>query len=80
MKYDKDKVDDAVLALLSLTMWHDPPATLAWKGYDWATLDRLHDKGYIANPRGRCKSVIVTSAGRAKAEELFRQLFYTPRP
>jgi hypothetical protein len=32
MEYDKDKVDDMVLALLYLTI-HD--GGRAWKGHDW---------------------------------------------
>jgi hypothetical protein len=42
MEIDKDKIDDAVLALLWLTL-HD--GDRAWKGFDWDTLDRLHAKG-----------------------------------
>lgn len=36
---DLDKIDDTVLALLSLTL-HD--GCRAWKGFDWDTMDRLH--------------------------------------
>jgi hypothetical protein len=74
MDYDKDKVDEAVLALLFLTMWGDCHETRAWKGHDWETLDRLHDKGYIANPKGKAKSVALTDEGKAKAKELFYRL------
>ena len=75
MAYDTDKVDDAVLALLFLTMWGSRHDTRAWKGHDWATLDRLHAKGYIADPKGKAKSVAMTEEGKARAEELFHQLF-----
>lgn len=34
MEYNKDKVDEMVLALLYLTMFQDKPAWRAWKGYD----------------------------------------------
>ena len=47
MEIDEDKVDDAVLALLRLTL-HD--GQRAWKGFDWDTLDRLHRKGLSPNP------------------------------
>jgi len=77
MAYDEDKVDDAVLALLFLTMRGSPHDTRAWKGHDWATLDRLHAKGYIADPKGTAKSVAMTEEGKARAEELFNQLFGT---
>lgn len=75
MDYDEEKFDDAVLALLCLTMWNDRPATRAWKGHDWAAMERLHQKGYIGDPRSKAKSVVVTEEGRARAEELFRQFF-----
>lgn len=75
MDYDDDKVDNAVLALLYLTMHNDGPITRAWKGHDWAAMDRLHEKGYIDAPKRQIKSVIVTEEGRARAEELFRLLF-----
>ena len=75
MDYDKDKVDDAVLALLYLTMWDDRPGTRAWKGHDWSALDRLHQKGYLGDPKSKAKSVVITEEGCVKAEQLFRQLF-----
>jgi hypothetical protein len=75
MNYDEDKVDDAVLALLCLTMCDDRPGPRAWKGHDWGALDRLHQKGYIGDPKSKARSVVVTEEGRARAEELFRRLF-----
>ena len=47
MVIDTDKIDEAVLALLHLTL-HD--GARAWKGYDWDALDRLHRKGMIDSP------------------------------
>ncbi|TIQ82601.1 MAG: hypothetical protein E5X44_30465, partial [Mesorhizobium sp.] len=38
------------------------------------TLDRLHQKGLIANPANKAKSVILTDEGLRRAEELFRTL------
>jgi heme-degrading monooxygenase HmoA len=75
MEYDEDKIDDAVLALLFLTMWNDRTARRAWKGHDHAAMDRLHRKGYIGSPRSKARSVVLTEKGHARAEELFRQLF-----
>jgi hypothetical protein len=71
MDYDENKVDDAVLALLWLTLAGDR----AWKGHDWDALGRLHEKGFIGDPVSKAKSVFVTPEGRARAEELFRKLF-----
>lgn len=72
MDVDTDKIDDAVLALLQLTL-HD--GFRAWKGHDWDVMDRLHRKGMIDNPVGRAKSVILTNEGLAESERLFTKLF-----
>ena len=77
MNYDEDKIDDAILALLYLTTWKDGPNTRAWKGHDWDALDRLFEKGYICDPKGKAKSVVLTEKGREKSRDLFRQQFGT---
>ena len=73
MEYDKDKVDETVLALLYLTT-HDQ-GTRAWKGLDWDAMDRLHDKGYIGNPKTKAKSVTLTEERERLSEELFKKHF-----
>jgi Domain of unknown function (DUF6429) len=75
MEYDQEKVDEVVLALLSLTMFEDGPASRAWKGHDWGVLDRLHEKGYISDPKSKNKSVIMTEEGAKRACELFERHF-----
>jgi hypothetical protein len=75
MEIDADKIDDAVLALLHLTL-HD--GVRAWKGYDWDALDRLHRKGMIYDPVGKTGSVVFTAAGLAESERLFGKLFARP--
>lgn len=75
MEYNKDKVDDMTLALLHLVMFGNKYSTMAWKGFDWETMNRLHEKGYISNPIGKTKSVTVTEEGVKRAEELFKQFF-----
>jgi hypothetical protein len=72
MDYDKDKVDDMVLALLFLTL-HD--GSRAWKGHDWDAMDRLHKKGMIFDPVGKAKSVLLTEDGEKRCEELFFKYF-----
>lgn len=69
---DLDRIDDAVLALLRLTL-HD--GVRAWKGFDFEVMERLHDKGYILDPRGKSKSVVLTGEGLARSNELFEKLF-----
>lgn len=75
MEIDTDKIDEAVLALLNLTRCDDKFRVASWKGHDWDALNRLHEKGYIANPVSKSKSVELTEAGRVKSEELFHKLF-----
>jgi Domain of unknown function (DUF6429) len=75
MEYDNDKVDEMVLALLYLTMFNDKHESRAWKGHDWDAMDRLHEKGYISDPRSKAKSVAMTEEGAARARELFEKHF-----
>lgn len=72
MTLDKDKIDDAVLALLYLGL-HD--RYRAWKGFDWDTMNRLYEKGLISDPVGKAKSVVFTDEGLRHSEELFRKMF-----
>lgn len=72
MTLDTDKIDEAVLALLLLGR-HD--GYRAWKGFDWGAMDRLHEKGFISDPRGKAKSVVFTEEGLNEAERLLEKLF-----
>jgi hypothetical protein len=72
MEIDEDKVDDAVLALLWLTL-HD--GQRVWKGFDWDALNRLHRKGMISDPVGKAKSVVLTEEGLRRSAELMAALF-----
>jgi hypothetical protein len=72
MPLNTDKIDDAALALLYLTL-HDH--CRAWKGIDWDVLGRLHDKGMIDNPVGKVKSVVFTQEGLERAKKLFEEMF-----
>lgn len=75
MDYDKDNVDDHTLALMYLVLWGDEHCTRAWKGFDWDTMSRLHEKGFISDPKGKAKSVVLTEEGLKRAEELFHKFF-----
>ena len=75
MEYDKDKVDDMVLALMYLGMFSERSVRRAWKSFDWDALDRLHEKGYISNPKSAAKSVAVSDSGAKLAESLFKEHF-----
>jgi hypothetical protein len=72
MALDSDKIDEAVLALLLLGL-HD--GNRVWKGFDWEAMNRLHDKGFISDPRGKTKSVVFTEAGLREAQRLIHVLF-----
>ena len=79
MEYDKDNVDEMVLALLYLTTYEERFGVRAWKGQDWAAMDRLFEKGYIHDPRSKAKSVVLTEQGIKRSRELFDQHFARPR-
>lgn len=72
MDLDTAKIDDAVLALLYLTL-HEQ--VRAWKSMDWAALGRLHENGLILDPVNSSKSVVLTAAGLRLAERLFTAQF-----
>lgn len=68
-------IDDAVLALLYLTL-HDH--NRAWKTFDWDALNRLHERGLIGDPVNKAKSVVLSDEGVREAERLFKRLFASP--
>jgi hypothetical protein len=70
MEYDKDKVDEMVLALLNLTVFDNQSELRAWKGLDSDTLDWLHQKGYISDPKSKAKSLV----------RFLRQCIFSGRP
>ena len=72
MTFDDDKIDEAVLALLILGR-HD--GNRAWKGFDWDSMNRLHEKGFISDPRGKAKSVVFSEEGLGEAERLLKKMF-----
>lgn len=71
MAVNTDKIDDAALALLYLTL-HDEGR--AWKGMDWGVLGRLHEKGMIHDPVDKVKSVVFTEEGLRRAKALFDEM------
>jgi DNA-binding PadR family transcriptional regulator len=38
-------------------------------------MERLHKKGFISDPVGKAKSVILTEEGQREAERLFAEMF-----
>ena len=78
MHYNKDKVDDMTRALLHLVMFDDKYGTRAWKGFDWETMNRLHEKGCISDPVSKAKSVVLTEQGEKLAREFLEKHFGLP--
>jgi hypothetical protein len=72
MELDTNKIDDAVLALLYLGLH---AGARAWKGFDWEAMNRLHERGYITEPRGKANSVVFTEEGLERAKSLLEKLF-----
>lgn len=77
MDFDKDKVDDMTLALLYLVICGREKGFggRAWKSFDWETLNRLHEKGLLMDPKSKAKSVGMTEEGIQKSEALFVKHF-----
>ncbi len=75
MDIDCDKVDECTLSLLYLVTSQDKYGSRAWKSFGWATMDRLHEKGYISDPKSKAKSVAVSEEAVSRARELFEQFF-----
>jgi hypothetical protein len=72
MELDTNKIDDATLALLCLGL-HE--GDRAWKGFDWDAMGRLHEQGFISDPRGKAKSVVFTQAGLERGQRLLEERF-----
>jgi len=75
MQYDTEKLDEVVMALLYLNSFTEHGITRAWKGFDWDSMDRLHSKGLISDPKSKARSVVLSEEGKHMAEELFAKHF-----
>jgi hypothetical protein len=69
MKPDNDRIDAAVLALLLLGL-HD--GTRVWKTFGLGRDGSAAREGFISDPVGRAKSVVLTEEGQREAERLFQ--------
>ena len=75
MCYNKEKIDKTILALLHLNSFKDRNVIRAWKGFDWDSLNRLYEKGYIFDPKSKTKSIVLTEKGIETSETLFKKFF-----
>jgi hypothetical protein len=79
VEFDQAKVDEVVLALLHLNAFNDHGAVRSWKGFDWDTMNRLHDRGLISDPKSKAKSVVLTPEGATLAQKYFDAHFGVSR-
>lgn len=76
MEYNVEKVDEVTMALLYLTVHERTPfGARAWKELDWDTLNRLHVKGFIGDPKSKARSVTLTPEAVERAQNLFMKYF-----
>ena len=75
MATDTKKIDDAVLALLYLTL-HDQ--SHASKGFAPEALSRLHESGMIEDMDDSSDSIELTPDGLQRAKTLFNSMFAAP--
>jgi Lar family restriction alleviation protein len=77
---DTDKLDDATLAILTLSIIDEEtgnrPGIQVDPEFDLPTLARLYDKGFLATkPHPPVNAIWLTPPGMARARELFCKLF-----
>jgi hypothetical protein len=75
MNFDRDKAEEVVMALLSLTAFEQQGIVRAWKSFDWDLLDGLFRRGWIHDPKSTARSVVLTEEGVLRARELFARHF-----
>lgn len=72
--------DSRAVAILALTAFSSRHESRAWMGLDWDVLDLLYRRGWIEDPVGNAKSVVLTEAGERLAPELLARPFAKARP
>ena len=72
---NQDKLSEAALAILGLNAFRKNQVVRAWKGMDWDLLDVLYQKGWIADPKGKARSVVFTDEGTRLAQDFLTRHF-----
>ena len=74
-EYSNEVIDEIILALLFFNSFEDNYGKRAWKSLNWDSLNRLHEKEYISDPKKKAKSVIISDEalklGKKFAENYF---------
>ncbi|WP_460108025.1 DUF6429 family protein [Pseudomonas sp. S3_H04] len=47
----------------------------AWKGFDFETMNRLHEHGFIRNPANKNKLIWLTEEGLERGRQIADRLF-----
>ncbi len=70
MDIDTDRATELGFALISITATTTHGMTRAWKGIDWDLLGEMYERGWIHDPAGKARSVVLTAEGQVVAERL----------
>ena len=70
---DQEKLAEIALAILWLGAHDDGFGTRVWKVMDWELTDLLYEKGWISDPKGKAKSVLLTEDGQKLAGEFLEK-------
>ena len=77
MEFDRDKIDEVILALLGALEFDEGRV---WKRLDFDSMDRLHDRGLITDPKVKAESVYLTEEGRRQAKAPASKYFAKATP
>lgn len=72
MEYDDKLIEEAILALLATFSFDH---CNAWKGFDFETMNRLHEQDLISNPVNKSKSIWLTAEGLERGRQIADRLF-----
>ena len=72
---DKEKLAEVALAILWLGAHGDEHVTRVWKQMDWDLTDLLYENGWIADPKTKAQSVLLTEDGERLAKKVFQKHF-----
>jgi hypothetical protein len=72
MEYDDKLIEEAMLALLVAFSFENGNA---WKGFDFETMNRLHEYGFISDPVNKNKSIWLTAEGLERGRQIADRLF-----
>ena len=78
--FSEKKIEEAVLALLYACSVQERGARWSWKTYDWNVTQSLFEQGFIDDPRGNRKSVLLSAEGEKIGKSLAEKLFGDTKP